>query len=137
VPRILLTSGPDDWQKMLADPEKHWRSGCPLALHSMSGVPTHLRTNTNASISCCVRSAFPRFLAAIFAISFSIALLRQSSPASNITQKRRLSSSIHSVSSGLVGGTTKLLFVSSGCRPWVTFSSASQAHKGFRCLLLG
>ena len=27
MPRILLTSGPDDWQKMLADPEKHWRSG--------------------------------------------------------------------------------------------------------------
>jgi hypothetical protein len=25
--RILLTSGPDDWQKLLADPEKHWRSG--------------------------------------------------------------------------------------------------------------
>jgi len=27
VPRILLTFGPDDWQKMLADPKKHWRSG--------------------------------------------------------------------------------------------------------------
>ena len=25
MPRILLTSGPDDWQKMLAHPEKHWR----------------------------------------------------------------------------------------------------------------
>jgi hypothetical protein len=27
MPRILLTSGPDDWRKLLADPEKHWRSG--------------------------------------------------------------------------------------------------------------
>ena len=27
MPHILLTSGPDDWQKMLPDPEKHWRSG--------------------------------------------------------------------------------------------------------------
>jgi hypothetical protein len=26
-PRFLLTSGPDDWRKLLADPEKHWRSG--------------------------------------------------------------------------------------------------------------
>lgn len=25
--RILLTSRPDDWRKLLADPEKHWRSG--------------------------------------------------------------------------------------------------------------
>src|ERR1700741_3554086 len=27
MPRILLTSGPDDWQKLLADREKHWRLG--------------------------------------------------------------------------------------------------------------
>jgi len=27
MPRILLTSGPDDWRKLLADPEKQWRSG--------------------------------------------------------------------------------------------------------------
>lgn len=25
--RILLTAGPDDWRQLLADPEKHWRSG--------------------------------------------------------------------------------------------------------------
>lgn len=32
--RPLLTSGPDDWRKLLADPEKQWRSGysaCTLA----------------------------------------------------------------------------------------------------------
>jgi len=27
MPRILLTSGPDDWQKLLAEPETQWRSG--------------------------------------------------------------------------------------------------------------
>jgi len=27
MPRILLTSGPDDWQKLLAKPEKQWKSG--------------------------------------------------------------------------------------------------------------
>lgn len=27
MPRIFLTSGPDDWQELLADPRKHWRSG--------------------------------------------------------------------------------------------------------------
>ena len=27
MPRILLTSGPGDWKALLADPEKHWRSG--------------------------------------------------------------------------------------------------------------
>jgi len=27
MPRILLTSGSDDWRKLLADPEKQWRSG--------------------------------------------------------------------------------------------------------------
>jgi Domain of unknown function (DUF6946) len=34
VTRILLTSGPDDWRKLLADPLKHWRRGysaCTLA----------------------------------------------------------------------------------------------------------
>lgn len=32
--RILLTSGPNDWRKLLADPDLHWRSGysaCTLA----------------------------------------------------------------------------------------------------------
>jgi hypothetical protein len=32
--RILLTTGPGDWRKLLADPEKHWRVGysaCTLA----------------------------------------------------------------------------------------------------------
>ena len=27
MPRILLTSGPNDWQKLLAEPEKQWRTG--------------------------------------------------------------------------------------------------------------
>jgi hypothetical protein len=27
MPRILLTCGPDDWQKLLAKPEKQWRTG--------------------------------------------------------------------------------------------------------------
>jgi len=34
MPRILLTSGPDDWRKLLAKPETQWRSGysaCTLA----------------------------------------------------------------------------------------------------------
>ena len=40
MPRILLTSGPDDWQKMLADPEKYWRLGYsarPLASSVLLG----------------------------------------------------------------------------------------------------
>lgn len=27
MPRILLTSGPDDWKKLLAEPEKQWKMG--------------------------------------------------------------------------------------------------------------
>ena len=48
-----------------------------LARRSMSGEPMPPPARTSASVFCYVRSALPRFLAAIFATSFSIAPLLQ------------------------------------------------------------
>ena len=48
MPRILaLSSGPNDWKKLLADPDKHWRSGysaCTLAhcWEAVEGFPAEV-----------------------------------------------------------------------------------------------
>jgi len=38
MPRILLTSGPNDWRKLLADPEKHSRSGYSACTQRIAGI---------------------------------------------------------------------------------------------------
>lgn len=103
----------------------------PLALRSMSGAPTPLRAKRAASVFYCTRFPSPCLLAAIFATSFFIGLLRQSSPPSSITQERLLSSSTHSVSNARVGRITKHSSICSGFMPCAMWFNASQAFRPF------
>lgn len=74
-PRVLLTSGPDDWRKLLADPEKQWRSGysartlahCWEATNGFPPEVSHILTQTTEPLLASLTPIFavPEFKVAL------------------------------------------------------------------------